>query len=128
MPAAYTNYELTKTYEEIALERVHQCNNCECRYPLSHSHLVPKSRDARLATVKENIVYHCLSGPNGPGCHDQFSSMDVVFMKDFEHNFRIIYKLDPQYFWIRVTKLFEYWSKHNQVIAMRVRNMYLDME
>ena len=71
------NRELKKVYNELANERGHYCTGCGMNgnsVPLSHSHLIPRSRRADLTTDKRNITYHCLDGvdANGnsrTGCH-----------------------------------------------------------
>ena len=52
-----SNLHLNKVYDEIALEREHKCTGCG-RYdvPLSHSHLIPRSRRKDLITNKRNIT------------------------------------------------------------------------
>lgn len=128
MPKAYTQAQLTSVYQEIALERKHVCNNCNATWPLSHSHLVKKSRDGELAINKLNIVFHCLDTADKKGCHSTFESLEAATMKDFEDNFGIIYKLDREYFWLRVIKMFDHYSKANTSIAARIRNLYLSLE
>ena len=62
---------LKKVYDEIALERAHTCTGCgRSDVPLSHSHLIPRSRRSDLITNKQNITYHCLSQGGRTGCHD----------------------------------------------------------
>lgn len=102
--------ELTKTYEQIAIERDHICTGCGSKENLSHSHLIPRSRRPDLKAAKENIVYHCMSIGNSTGCHSQFESLDVIHMIDFKVNFAIIYLLDKEYFWLRVNKLKDFWE------------------
>ena len=58
------NKRLNKVYTEIAYERGHYCEGCgrtETAVPLSHSHIIPRSRRKDLICVKENIQYLCLS-------------------------------------------------------------------
>lgn len=131
MPHAYSEYELKKVYREIDSERIHECKNCGCRWPLSHSHLIKKSWSGKLAVVKDNIVYHCMTTADKAGCHDIYESLNVATMKDFEDNFRIIYSLDNGYFWLRVTKLMDHWRSRAIIgtvkdveIFERVQNLF----
>lgn len=129
MPKAYTVKDLNKAKEHMALTRPHICSNCGTNQRLSHSHLVPKSYNSRLAAVADNIVYHCMGMGETKGCHSQYESMDVVLMKDFESNFEIIYTLDRSYFWLRLGKLESFWNKeHTTPIRYAafyiIRNLY----
>lgn len=125
---AHSVRELQRVKEEIALERPHVCNNCRTSQRLSHSHLVKASRDSSLYTTKENIVYHCLDSINGKGCHTKFESSDVATMSDFEANFRIIHKLDRQYFWIRMHKLEDVWLRQDIKVWRRVRALLIEID
>lgn len=125
---AYSTKDLQKVKEQIALERPHVCNNCGAKFPLSHSHLVKASRNNNLYTVKENIVYHCLSTPEKRGCHELFESSDVATMKDFEANFKIIHKLDREYFWLRLQKLDEIWKTRDITVWRRVRALLIEID
>lgn len=106
---------LTKVYEELALERPHVCSNCGVSFRLSHSHLVPRSINQNLIAEKNNIQFHCLSLGEKIGCHEKWSSMNAVFMKDFMSNMAYIYTADETYFWKRMFKLQEHWEKKNSV-------------
>ena len=56
------NKELKRVYKEISQERGHYCSGCgRSDVPLSHSHIIPRSRRPDLQTDKRNITYHCLS-------------------------------------------------------------------
>lgn len=122
MPQAYSQKDYARVREEIALERPHVCNNCGTKERLSHSHLVPASRSAKLYTDKANIVYHCLDSSDGKGCHSKFESMEVARMKDFESNFKIIHSLDRQYFWLRIFKLQAYYKGEVDTLV-RINNL-----
>jgi hypothetical protein len=128
MPHAYSQKELTDTYAEIALERAHNCDECGTSNRLSHSHLVSKSRDGKLATTKTNIVYHCLSFGDIVGCHTKYESMDVARMKNFEKYFRIIHELDRQYFWMRIHKLEEHFISRDLTVWKRVRALMAEID
>lgn len=128
MPNAYTARDLQKAKDEMALERPHVCNNCGTTYRLSHSHLVKASRDSALYVQKENMVYHCLDTPDKSGCHTKFESSEVATMNDFESNFKLIHKLDREYFWIRVHKLDEIWKVRNMEVWKRVRALLIEID
>ena len=62
------NKELRKVYMDILETRGHWCTGCgRSSIPLSHSHIIPRSRRADLVCDKNNITYHCLIGHNGGG-------------------------------------------------------------
>lgn len=123
MPTAYTKYQLQKTYNEIAMSRPHVCTGCNGKERLSHSHLIPRSRRPDLATNELNIQYHCLGAPEVKGCHEKHESMEVATLNDFESNFRAIYNLDQEYFWLRILKLEEYWKANHFSVYHRVKTL-----
>ncbi len=102
---AKINRELHKVYTEIAEEREQKCSGCG-RYdvPLSHSHLIPRSRQARLVTCKENIVYHCLDHDGHEGCHSIWEHKGGLGLNDYYDNMNVLLRLDEQYYRIRLTK------------------------
>ncbi len=91
--------ELKKVYKEIAEEREHKCTGCG-RYdvPLSHSHLIPRSRRRDLTTNKKNITYHCLTFGNRKGCHQIWESKDKTMLLDYFNNMSIVKELDNEYY------------------------------
>ncbi len=97
--------ELHKVYTEIAEEREQKCSGCS-RYdvPLSHSHLIPRSRRPDLVTCKENIVYHCLDHDGITGCHTLWENKGGIGLKDYYDNMETLKKLDEQYHYIRLQK------------------------
>lgn len=127
MPA-YTKYQLTKAYESIALTRPHICTGCGGTQRLSHSHLIPRSRRADLATDPVNIQYHCLSFGNQKGCHEKHEGMEVATLKDFETNFKTIHRLDREYFWLRLQKLDEHWKVRDMNVWKRVRALLIEID
>lgn len=132
MPA-YTKYQLTKVYEEIALERPHVCDECRTSERLSHSHLIHKSyygqyKGVALAVVKENIVYHCLDFGEKKGCHSIWDSMDAPKMKTFEKNFRIIHELDRTFFWKKMHALLDYWMIKDLKVFRRVKTLFAEID
>ena len=91
--------KLNKVYDELALEREHKCTGCG-RYdvPLSHSHLIPRSRRKDLITNKKNITYHCLSMGKRKGCHSIWETSDRVTLLDYFDNLETIKELDIDYY------------------------------
>ena len=99
--------QLVKVYKEIALERSFHCSGCgKSGYivPLSHSHLIPRSRRLDLVTDKNNIQYHCLSYGETKGCHDIWESRDRKTLNDYFYNLAYIMKKDKEYYHI-ITEL-----------------------
>lgn len=130
MPKAYTTKDLHDTYGRIALKRTHQCDECGTRERISHSHLAPKAHFGTLATLEENIVYHCMSMGNIVGCHDQYEGMDVAKMKNFEKYFRFLHGHNAEtrkYFWLRMFKLEEHWLRHDMKVWRRIRSLMAEM-
>lgn len=131
MPKAYTNKDLHDTYGQIALKRTHQCDECGTHQRISHSHLAPKAHFPKLATIEENIVYHCMSMGNTVGCHDHYEGMDVARMKNFEKYFKWLHGYNSEtrkYFWLRMHKLADYWLARNVVTWRRVRALMSEMD
>ena len=96
-----TKRKLKKVYEEIANERGHYCNGCgRSDVPLSHSHLIPRSRRKDLETNKKNITYHCLSMGERRGCHDMWESLDRIKLLDYHKNMETILELDVEYYYL----------------------------
>lgn len=100
---AASNRKLKKVYEEIANERGHYCTGCgksSVDVPLSHSHLIPRSRRKDLETDKRNITYHCLSMGDRKGCHDMWESTQRVKLLDYHKNMETILELDVEYYYL----------------------------
>jgi hypothetical protein len=56
------NKRLAEIYNQLANEREHVCSGCgRGDLPLSHSHIIPRSRRKDLICEGANITYHCLS-------------------------------------------------------------------
>ena len=132
MPA-YTKYQLTKVYEEIALERPHVCDECRTSERLSHSHLIHKSyygqyEGVALAVVKENIVLHCMSMGNKKGCHERFDSMEVAKMNNFEKYYRVIHKLDRTFFWKKMHGLLDFYMVRDLEVYRRVKALFAEID
>ena len=92
--------ELVKVYKEIALERSFICSGCGMSghsVPLSHSHIIPRSRRADLVLDKRNIVYHCLS-IDRIGCHDIWESKERFTLLDYFINLAYIQEVDNEYY------------------------------
>lgn len=131
MPHAYTTKELHEVYEQIALERPHACDECETKNRLSHSHLAPKGHFENLATLKENIVYHCLDMGGIIGCHSKYESMQVAKMKNFEKYYRFLHGHSAEtkkYFWSRCFKLMDYWMAHDMDVWRRIRALMAECD
>ena len=95
------NRELKKTYKEIAMERPHYCTGCgKSNVPLSHSHLIPRSRRPDLTTDKKNITYHCLSIGERKGCHDIWESNQRYKLLDYHNNIEYILEVDTEYYFL----------------------------
>ena len=90
---------LSIIYKEIAEERGHYCSGCgRSDVPLSHSHIIPRSRRKDLTTNKKNITYHCLTFGSRRGCHDIWESKDRTMLLDYFNNMSIIEELDREYY------------------------------
>ena len=95
------NKELKKVYKEIELERGHYCSGCgRSDVPLSHSHLIPRSRRPDLITDKRNITYHCLSMGGTVGCHDKWEGKQRIELLDYERNMNYIKEVDQEYYYL----------------------------
>jgi diadenosine tetraphosphate (Ap4A) HIT family hydrolase len=91
--------QLRNVYSEIALERGHYCTGCgRSDVPLSHSHLIPRSRRPDLVTNKKNITYHCLSMNGRKGCHDMWEGKDRTKLLDYHKNLEAILEMDVEYY------------------------------
>ena len=97
------NRELKKIYKEIAEERPHCCTGCG-RYdlPLSHSHIIPRSRRKDLVLDKRNITYHCLGDSTRKGCHQMWegSIEDKERLLDYHTNLEYILEVDTEYYFL----------------------------
>ena len=95
------NKELKKVYKEIELERGHYCSGCgRSDVPLSHSHIIPRSRRPDLITDKRNITYHCLSMGERTGCHDIWEGIKRDRLLDYPKNMEYILEVDPEYYFL----------------------------
>lgn len=131
MPHAYTNKELHEVYDQIALERPHKCDECYTGERLSHSHLAPKAHFQKLAILKENIVYHCMTMGDIVGCHDLYEGMQVAKMKNFEKYYRFLHAYSEEtrkYFWSRCFKLMDYWLAHDIEVWRRIRALMAECD
>ena len=82
-------------------ERPHYCTGCgRSGVPLSHSHLIPRSRRSDLVTEKKNITYHCLSMGERKGCHDIWESKDRYRLLDYHKNMEYILEVDTEYYFL----------------------------
>ena len=95
------NRELTKVYKEIANERGHYCTGCgRSDVPLSHSHIIPRSRRADLVTDKKNITYHCLDTNGRKGCHTMWEGIERDKLLDYQRNMEYILENDTEYYFL----------------------------
>ena len=96
------NRELTKVYKEIANERGHYCTGCgRSDVPLSHSHIIPRSRRPDLITEKRNITFHCLVREDDSiGCHQRWEGKQRVELMDYERNMEYIKEVDKEYYYL----------------------------
>ena len=98
------NKKIRRAYKELKDERGHYCTGCgRADVPLSHSHLIPRSRRADLSYDKRNITYHCLSigGKDGRrGCHEIWESRDRDKLLDYHKNLEYILEMDIEYYFI----------------------------
>ena len=98
---------LNKVYAEIAFERGHYCEGCgrtEAAVPLSHSHIIPRSRRTDLICDKDNIQYLCLSIGNRKGCHELWESRDKTKLLCYHKNLEYILQEDTEYYFL-ITEL-----------------------
>lgn len=97
------NNKLRKVYKELADERIPVCTGCgRSDVPLSHSHIIPRSRRKDLECIKENITYHCLSTPERIGCHVYWEGNLEKKQKllDYHTNMEYILQTDAEYYYI----------------------------
>ena len=92
-------------YREIALERGHYCEGCgRADVPLSHSHIIPRSRRADLICIKDNIQYLCLSMGERKGCHEMWESRNKSKLLCYHKNLEYILQEDTEYYFL-ITEL-----------------------
>ena len=92
---------LKKVYQEIEQERGHFCTGCgRSDVPLSHSHLIPRSRRKDLEADKRNIQYHCMDSFARTGCHSIWESIDRDQLLDYHKNMEYILEVDPEYYYL----------------------------
>ncbi len=98
---------LHKVYSEINFERGHYCEGCgrtEADVPLSHSHIIPRSRRSDLICSKDNIQYLCLSIGGRRGCHELWESRDKKKLLCYHKNLEYILEADTEYYFL-ITEL-----------------------
>ena len=92
---------LKQVYNEIAEERGRYCCGCgRSDVPLSHSHIIPRSRRNDLITEKKNIQYLCLSIGNRKGCHEIWESLDRTKLLCYHKNMEYILEVDTEYYFL----------------------------
>jgi len=98
---------LHKVYSEINFERGHYCEGCgrtEADVPLSHSHIIPRSKRSDLICSKDNIQYLCLSIGGRRGCHELWESRDKKKLLCYHKNLEYILEVDTEYYFL-ITEL-----------------------
>tara|TARA_R100000152_G_C6777993_1_gene208289 strand:+ start:2597 stop:2965 length:369 start_codon:yes stop_codon:yes gene_type:complete len=96
---AKINNALKKVYKEIELERGKFCTGCNrSDLPLSHSHIIPRSRRKDLELDKKNITYHCLDMDGRKGCHSLWESAQRYKLLDYHKNMQYILSVDEEYY------------------------------
>jgi len=112
-------YNLTKVYNRIAETREHVCTGCGISgVPLSHSHIIPRSRRRDLICEIKNITYHCLTLNGHIGCHtiwDDGTEAEKEMLLDYEINMKYIKSVDEQYYNLLLNRRFksEYFFGNN---------------
>ena len=99
--------KLNKVYSQISYERGHYCEGCgrtEGDVPLSHSHIIPRSRRSDLICVKDNIQYLCLSIGERKGCHEKWESRQKDQLLCYHKNLEYILQEDTEYYFL-ITEL-----------------------
>ena len=99
--------QLNKVYAEISMERGHFCEGCgrtEGDVPLSHSHIIPRSRRGDLVCDKNNIQYLCLSMGERVGCHTKWESRQKDQLLCYHKNLEYILEVDTEYYFL-ITEL-----------------------
>lgn len=97
------NKLLAKIYKDIADDRGHYCTGCgRGDVPLSHSHIIPRSRRKDLVLDINNITYHCLSMGERIGCHQLWEGNieKKALLLDYHKNLEYILDKDPEYYFI----------------------------
>ena len=94
------NNELKKVYKRMSETRGHYCTGCgRSNVPLSHSHIIPRSRRPDLVCDINNITYHCVIGPdNSKGCHIIWESKERYKLLDYHKNMEYILENDIEYY------------------------------
>ena len=101
------NRKLAIVYKQIAEDRGHYCTGCgRGDVPLSHSHIIPRSRRKDLVTEKRNITYHCLGDSTRKGCHSLWEGgqVDKQRLLDYHASMEYILEVDTEYYFL-LTKL-----------------------
>tara|TARA_R110000744_G_scaffold327818_1_gene433525 strand:- start:263 stop:598 length:336 start_codon:yes stop_codon:yes gene_type:complete len=96
------NKKLSAIYKQMAIERGHYCTGCGTTEALSHSHIIPRSRNKKLELDINNITYHCLGNEKKKGCHQLWESnlTDKQKLLDYHNNMTYILENDVEYYYI----------------------------
>ena len=94
--------KLFAVYQLMAESREHKCTGCDqYNVPISHSHIIPRSRRGDLTTEINNLTYHCLSMGENIGCHDIWdngTAEEKKMLIDYEQNMEYIERVDKEYY------------------------------
>lgn len=105
------NYDSVKNVfiERLKDDGNYYCKGCGNPNSPSLSHLIRRSRRSDLTDVEENMTIHCLVRQDGSeGCHQRWESLsEMSLLNDFDDNMSIIRRIDPEYYWLVVSKLRE---------------------
>lgn len=97
------NKKLKLVYKEIAETRPHYCSGCgRGDLPLSHSHIIPRSRRQDLITDINNITYHCLGDSTRKGCHELWEGNieSKTLLLDYHKSMEYILENDTEYYFL----------------------------
>ena len=95
------NKRIKQAYKVLRDTKPQYCTGCgRADVPLSHSHLIPRSRRKDLEADVKNITYHCLTMGDRKGCHDIWESRDKDKLLDYYKNMEYILEVDTEYYFI----------------------------
>ena len=97
------NKRLKEVYQEIYETRPHYCTGCgRSDVPLSHSHIIPRSRRKDLECDPKNITYHCLGDYKRKGCHQLWEGTlsEKQMLLDYHKSLEYILEVDTEYYFL----------------------------
>lgn len=95
------NGKIKSVYQSIDSSREHKCSGCDAEnFPLSHSHIIPRSRRKDLESDPRNIVFDCLSIGEHKGCHEKWdgSSEEKKSLLNYHERIEYIKSVDKEYY------------------------------